>query len=179
MGAQFQLSTKENAEPAVWIGEEGVCLDGLALLKLDERLACGEAERAGWRTGGGSRVSAWASGVAKERRAGVWWSDNSEGRERASDGSGEGCKKKTGDEGRPADAEDAAALVPGLGGAGAPGAGPEGWSSWNRFTEHANTLQRDRRREMHANGHVPARQGGAESSCVSGTVRKSKYSLPE
>jgi hypothetical protein len=45
-GGQFQLSTKERTEPDDWIGEEGVCLGALALLKLDERLACGEAGRA-------------------------------------------------------------------------------------------------------------------------------------
>jgi hypothetical protein len=69
MGAQFQLSTKERAEPAVWIGEEGVCVDGLALLKLDERLACGEAERAD----GGQWRWQQCLGVAKERRAGGRW----------------------------------------------------------------------------------------------------------
>jgi hypothetical protein len=43
LGGQFQLSTKETPEPDDWIGEEGVCRGALALLKLDERLACGEA----------------------------------------------------------------------------------------------------------------------------------------
>jgi hypothetical protein len=76
LGGQFQLSTKETTEPDDWIGEEGVCLGALALLKLDERLACGEAGAAtGTATGTGTGAEARRRNGRRcgARDESLWW----------------------------------------------------------------------------------------------------------